>query len=262
METPFELPDGYRLLDLVEPAVDENEPDRHLEPLDEETVSLLRRRTRIGLARGPVREVAADRPGRVGYDIPLICVIQAHPETNVRWSRLVVDLSVSPGAVVADMSPVLVDGEHPVEVETTVGAGLTFQLASSVLGGALNPQLTRRRTVYCPRITSSGTGFTAAYWDFRASDREFLHVNEELRLLVDAPAGAPVDATVTMRVRIMPRGALRVVRLTGKLGTSEKRCRLAEPSGASAGASAAPAGLFGASNGPSLAPGTGGTQPT
>ncbi|WP_405720748.1 hypothetical protein [Streptomyces sp. NBC_00046] len=229
MLTHTELPEGYALLALVEPDVEEIEPDRQLQPLDEATITLLRRETRIGLALGPVRQVAAVVPDRSGYDVPLICVIQAHPESDVRWSRLVVDLSASPGAVVADMSPGLVEGEHPIEIETTMGAGLTFQVASSVLGAELAPQITRRRTVYCPRLTSSGVGFTAAYWDFRASDRQFLHVNEELRLLVDAPSGVPVDAKVTMRVRIMPRGVGRAIRLTGKLGTTERLCRLAEP---------------------------------
>ncbi|MFD7026464.1 hypothetical protein ACFWAR_00270 [Streptomyces sp. NPDC059917] len=229
MQTHTELPHGYELLDLVEPEVAEHEPDRQLEPLDESTITLLRRETRIGLARGPVRRVEAAPPGRSGYDVPLICVIQTHPESDVRWSRLVVDLSASQGAVVADMAPGLVEGEHPVEIETTLGAGLTFQMASSLIGAELAPQITRRRTVYCPRITSSGIGFTTAYWDFRASDQAFLHVNEELRLLVDAPAGVPVDAKVTMRVRVMPRGLGRVIRLTGKLGTTERLCRLADP---------------------------------
>ncbi|WP_329274630.1 hypothetical protein [Streptomyces sp. NBC_00691] len=232
MRTHTELPEGYELLDMVEPVVEEHEPDRQLAPIDEATITLLRRATRIGLALGPVRQVEDSLPGRSGYDVPLIFVIQTHPESVVRWSRLVVDLSASRGTVVADMSPVLVDGEHPVEIETTMGAGLTFQVASSLVGAELTPQITRRRTVYCPRITSSGVGFTTAYWDFRASDQEFLHVNEELRLLVDAPLGAPVDAKVTMRVRIMPRGLGRVIRLTGKLGTSEKLFRLAEPAAA------------------------------
>ncbi|MFJ8924670.1 hypothetical protein B046DRAFT_06972 [Streptomyces sp. LamerLS-316] len=229
MLTLPELPEGYELLDLVEPAVVENEPDRHLQPLDEATVRLMRRETRIGLARGPVRQVESHVPGHVGHDISLICVIQTHPESFVRWSRLVIDLSATGGAVVADMSPSLVEGEHPVEIETTLGGGLTFQVAASAVGAELVPQMTRRRTLYCPRITSSGIGFTTAYWDFRASDQEFLHVNEELRLLVDAPAGVPVEAKVTMRVRVMPRGIARIVRLTGKLGTREKLCRLAGP---------------------------------
>ncbi|MEU5657148.1 hypothetical protein ABZ802_16210 [Streptomyces sp. NPDC047737] len=229
MLTRPELPEGYELLDLVEPAVVETEPDRHLQPLDEATVRLLRRETRIGLARGPVRQVETQVSGHVGHDISLICVVQTHPESFVRWSRLVIDLSATGGAVVADMSPSLIEGEHPVEVETTLGGGLTFQVATAAVGAELMPQITRRRTLYCPRITSSGIGFTTAYWDFRASDQEFLHVNEELRLLVDAPVGVPVDAKVTMRVRVMPRGIGRLVRLTGKLGTSETLCRLAGP---------------------------------
>ncbi|MEI5103081.1 hypothetical protein RB200_36745 [Streptomyces sp. PmtG] len=227
MLTAAGLPAGFELIDLVTPAVEEDERDRDAAPVDETTVRLLRRETRIGLARGEVRRVPGAAAGRAGYDIPLICVVQTHPETDVRWSRLVIDLSVSPGALVADMSPTLVEGESPVELETTMGAGLSFNVAASALGAQLSPQVTRRKTVYCPRITSSGVGFTTAYWDFRTSDREFLHVNEELRLLVSAPDGAPVEAAVTLRARIVPKGIGRVVRLTGKLGGIESRCRFA-----------------------------------
>ncbi|MCI3934429.1 hypothetical protein [Streptomyces sp. AN091965] len=227
MLTATGLPAGYELIGLVTPAVDEDDLDRAPAPVGETTVTLLRRETRIGLARGAVRRVPGTEPGRTGYDIPLICVVQTHPETDVRWSRLVIDLSLSPGVVVADMSPALVDGESPVELETTLGAGLSFSVAASGLGAQLSPQVTRRKTVYCPRITSSGVGFTTAYWDFRTSDRAFLHVNEELRLLVSAPENTPVEASVTLRARIVPKGLGRVLRLTGKLGGVDARCRLA-----------------------------------
>lgn len=221
------LPPGFDLLGLVTPLVEEDAPDRAYEKIDEATVSLLRRETRIGLARGQVTAVDTGEPGIQGYDIPLICVVQTHPECTVRWSRLVLDLSPSPGATVADMSPTLVEGEEPIEIETTLGASLSFSAAGAALGTDLTPQLMRRRTVYCPRITSSGIGFTTAYWDFHASDREFLHVNEELRLLVRAPAGSAVDAVVTMRTRVVPRGLGRIVRISGKLAGFEGICRLA-----------------------------------
>ncbi len=223
---PHHLPPGFDLLGLVTPAVEEDEPDRAYQRVDEATVSLLRRETRIGLARGEVTAVDTGDPAVQGYDIPLICVVQTHPECTVRWSRLVIDLSPSPGATIADMSPTLVEGEEPIEIETSLGAGLSFSAAGAALGADLTPQLIRRRTVYCPRITSSGVGFSTAYWDFHASDREFLHVNEELRLLVRAPAAVAVDAVVTMRARVLPRGLGRVVRFSGKLAGFEGTCRL------------------------------------
>ncbi|MFF1926478.1 hypothetical protein ACFVW8_38685, partial [Streptomyces sp. NPDC058221] len=159
-------------------------------------------------------------------DIPLICVVQTHPESQVRWSRLVLNLSPTPGTTIADMSPVLVEGEVPQEIETTLGANLSFSVSGTPLGFEAGPQVVRRRTVYCPRITSSGIGLTTAYWDFRASGQEFLHVNEELRLLVRAPAGRPVDARVTLRARVLPRGVGRIVRMSGKLGRLDGLCRL------------------------------------
>lgn len=224
--SPVGLPEGYELVDLVEPVVEEEEPDRAFRTLDEGVIRTVRRETRIGLARGPVRPVDSGEAGRQGYDIPLICVVQPHPECEVRWTRLVLDLAVTPGARVEDMSPVLVEGEQPVEIETSLGTGLSFNVATLGLGAQVTPQVTRRRTVYCPRITSSGIGFSAAYWDFRASDQEFLHVNEELRLLVSAPSATPVDARVILRARVVPRGLARVVRLTGRLGALKGVCRL------------------------------------
>ncbi|MEV6201770.1 hypothetical protein AB0M64_17600 [Streptomyces sp. NPDC051771] len=222
------LPDGFTLLGLVEPAVEEDEADRAFTTLDEATVRVLRRETRIGLALGGITRVDAG-DGGYAYDIPLICVVQTHPESTVSWSRLVLDLSPTPGAVVADMSPVLVEGDTPQEIETSLGANLTFDVVGAPLGLEAGPQVLRRRTVYCPRITSSGIGFSTVYWDFRASDREFLHVNEELRLLVHTPSEAPVDARVTLRARVKPRGLGRFVRLSGKLAGFEGPCRLATP---------------------------------
>ncbi|MGA5066549.1 hypothetical protein ACPB9E_22760 [Streptomyces exfoliatus] len=220
------LPEGYRLVGLVEPTVEEDEADRAFTTVDETTVRLLRRETRIGLARGTVTPVDTGEPGLQGYDIPLILVVQTHPESTVAWSRLVLDLSPSPGATVAAMSPTLVEGDTPQEIETTLGANLTFSVAGTPLGLEAGPEVLRRRTVYCPRITSSGVGFTSAYWDFRASDRAFLHVNEELRLLVRAPAGQPVDAVVTLRTRVQPRGLGRFLRLSGKIAGIDGSCRL------------------------------------
>ncbi|MFD8973570.1 hypothetical protein [Streptomyces sp. NPDC059593] len=220
------LPDGFRIVGLVEPTVEEDEADRSFTTVDEATVRLLRRETRIGLASGRATPVDTGEPGVRGYDIPLILVVQTHPESRVAWSRLVLDLSPSPGTTITDMSPTLVEGDTPQEIETTVGANLTFSVAGTPLGVEAGPEILRRRTVYCPRITSSGIGFSTAYWDFRASDREFLHVNEELRLLVRTPADRPVDAVVTLRTRILPRGLGRVLRLSGKLGGIDGRCRL------------------------------------
>ncbi|MER5432318.1 hypothetical protein [Streptomyces sp. NPDC002588] len=213
-----ELPDRFELLALVEPEVEEDRDERGFEAVHEEVIRTMRRETRIGLARGTVQSLGTGEPGRRGYDIPLICVVQTHPECTVRWSRLVLDLSVTAGARVEDMAPILVEGQEPVEIETTLGVGLSFDTVVAGLGAELTPQVTRRRTVYCPRITSSGIGFPAACWDFRASDQEFLHVNEELRLLASAPDGAPLKARVTLRARVVPRGFARVVGLTGKLG--------------------------------------------
>lgn len=139
-EPTDQLPTGYDLLGLITPTVEENEPDRAFAPVDEATIRLLRRETRIGLARGTVTPVEADDPATQVYDIPLMCVVQTHPECAVRWSRLVLDLSPTPGATIVDMAPALVEGTTPMEIETTLGADLGFDVVGSVLTAQATPR--------------------------------------------------------------------------------------------------------------------------
>ncbi|GGP33013.1 hypothetical protein GCM10010278_05610 [Streptomyces melanogenes] len=222
--------DDDRFVVVAEGAleVDEQEADRAgFLTAEERELTLRGHGNRVGIAvREPERVVSSDAgPGRVAYDVGLMLIVHAHPECRFVWSRLVVDLTATPGAVIEDMAPSEVE-ETPVEVETTVGAGLTFSTAVVPVDVELRPELTRRRTVHFPTLTASGTGFHKAYWDFQATDDSYLHTNRELRLLISAPAGAPVTASFQVRARLRLRGARNLVAFRAKKGSLDTRITL------------------------------------
>jgi hypothetical protein len=160
-------------------------------------IPLLLRENRIALARGAAtrveeageEEAKEGDPPAVVYDVPLTCVVHAHPRCRFEWSRLMVDLNPTPGALIRDMAPREVMDDHPVELITKVGVGLKFEVAANVLGAQISPEYSSSRTVYFPRIVSSGANFSRGYWDFLALGNRYLHANRELRLLVAAPPG-------------------------------------------------------------------------
>ncbi|MFZ0118737.1 MAG: hypothetical protein WAL99_04675 [Pseudonocardiaceae bacterium] len=220
------LPDGYELVDIDGVDLDADEPDRSWEVIDDSLVSVLRQETRFGLAKGSVSPVSTGDPGRAGFDVPLICVLHAHPESDVRWARLVVDFAPTVGATVEDMSPQTITGTTPIEVQTTVGVGLSFSALSSAVDAKLNPEITRKKTVYFPELTSSGPGFHQAYWTFMAGNQPTVHVDRELRLLVSAPAAQPLYAAFTLRAKIAPKGVARLLPFVARVGKAGRTYRL------------------------------------
>ena len=187
--------------------------------IDDESIELLRRANRIGLARGEPVAVAGDAVpvGRSVVDVPLLFALHAHPECVYEWARIIVDLSVTDDAVVADMSPRDVE-DIAVDVETKIGGELSFSLVAKAIDVSAAPELTRKRTVFMPTVTASGTGFHKAYWDFHAKAGDYLHADKLLHLLVSSPADVPVMATVTARARVRFRGLARLIPLLGRTG--------------------------------------------
>lgn len=187
--------------------------------IDDATISLLRRENRVGIARGtptPVDSTAVP-PGRSVIDIPLLFALQAHPECVYNWARIVVDLSPTQDAVIADMSPRDVS-DVPVEVETGVGLGLSLSVMTRVVDLGAKPELSSKRTVFFPTVAATGTGFHKAYWDFYAKAGDYLHADKELHLLISAPSGTPVTATLTIRAKIRFRGLARLIPLLCRTG--------------------------------------------
>ncbi|WP_275001196.1 hypothetical protein [Promicromonospora iranensis] len=203
--------DDFRLVETFELEPDYEEIDRsRYSPIEDRAIEVMGRENRIGLAlRSPVL-VATGEPGRAAYDVGLMLVVHAHPECRFAWSRLVVDLSDTPEGIVEDMVPSEVQ-EEAVEMETRVGAGLTFSTVVNVVNVELGPEIAQKRTIYFPTVTASGTGFRKAYWDFMAKGGDYLHSNRELRLLVSAPAGTAVVASLTLRARLRLPGIQNLV---------------------------------------------------
>jgi hypothetical protein len=187
--------------------------------IDDETISLLRRENRVGIARGTPLPVvsSAVQPGRSVVDVPLLFALQAHPECIYSWARIVIDLSSTRGAVIADMSPRDVQ-DVAVDVETTVGADLSLSVVAKAIDVSVGPEVTRKRTVFFPTVTASGTGFRKAYWDFYAKAGDYLHADKELHLLINAPVDIPVTAAFTVRAKVRFRGLARLIPLLGRTG--------------------------------------------
>jgi hypothetical protein len=213
-------------LDLDEEGLaDERGSGPASEIVGDKDIRLMLRRNRIALAKGAVTRVAG-AGGVVGYDIPLTCAVHSDPDCRFRWSRLIVDLTATPGARIADMVPREVLDDQPVELTTTIGLGLKFNVASTVLGAELTPQYSQKRTVYYPQIVSSGTGFARGYWDFLALDDRYLHADRELRLLAEAPVDAPVSARFQLRAKVKLAGIAGLIPLLARSGAIEGVYRL------------------------------------
>lgn len=209
--------------------IDEEEADRALtEIIDDETVQLMRHENRVALARAPAEPVFGPgvSPDRSAYQVPLLFVVHAHPECTFAWSRLIVDLSPTPDCVVADMAPRQVE-DVAVDVETSIGLGLSFSIAAAAVDVGAKPELAKKRTVFFPTLLASGVGFRKAYWDFQAKAGDYLHTDKELRLLIDAPADTSVMADLTVRAKVRFRGLPRLIPLLARTARTDARIRLA-----------------------------------
>jgi hypothetical protein len=213
----------------LEPEETEDSRGGYLSP-SEGVIFLRGHPNRMGISvRKPVPVVTDDVPaGHVACDVALMLVLHAHPKCRFTWSRLIVDLSATPEVKIQDMVPSEVE-EVPVEIETKIGAGLKFATVLKAVDIEVNPELARKRTVHFPTVLASGTGFTQAYWDFTAGGDTYLHVNRELRLLVTAPAGSPIEASFKISAEARMNGLPGILRLRGKNGCHGSTVTLVEP---------------------------------
>jgi hypothetical protein len=200
------------------------------EVIDDRDINVFRNQNRIALAKGVTTKLppgAEGDPGQEYYDLPLICVVHAAPGCRFQWARLTVDLSPTVGARIRDMAPRDVQSDEPVEITTTVSAGLQFANVVSVLGASVGNERTTSRKVYYPKILSSGPGFARGYWDFHSTGDAYLHSNRELRLLIGAPPGADLVARFRLKAEVAVAGLARVVPLLSRRGGEiDELCRL------------------------------------
>jgi hypothetical protein len=183
--------------------------------IDDQDVALLQHRNRVALALGPIQRLEeVPQAGTMAYyNVPLLCVLHPSEGCVFRTARLTVDLRPTSGALVRDMSPRDVGGDEPVELTTTVTAGLTFSIVPSVIEAEARRERASTRSVYRPTIVSSGRGFARAFWDFRAHPGDRLQPDRELRLLVEAPTGSPLLARFNLSARVTMGGAGRLIPL-------------------------------------------------
>src|SRR5262245_8347170 len=130
------------------------------------------------------------------------------------------------GAIIRDMAPREIRGEKPVELKTSVSAGLKFETAAKVLSAEIKPEYTNSRTVYYPEIVSAGPNFSRGYWDFLALTSDYLHANRELRLLVSAQSGMPVQVRFNLRAKVKFAGAMGLIPLLARSGEINETYRL------------------------------------
>jgi hypothetical protein len=228
MQNDFEI-----LLDMpldVDEAGVERGVERGVEAIiGDQDIRLILRENRIALAKGKtilIQPPEDAEPGLAYHDVPLICVVHSHPECRFRWARLMIDLSPTKGAKIRDMAPREVRGDKPVELKTSVSAGFKFETAAKVLSAEVKPEYTNSRTVYYPEIVSAGPNFTRGYWDFLALTSDYLHANRELRLLVSAQSGVPVQARFNLRAKVKFAGAMGLIPLLARSGEVNETYRL------------------------------------
>lgn len=187
------------------------------EVIDDKTIDLMRRQNRVGISRGAASPVSSPAipPGWSVVTVPLIFALQAHPDCVYRWARIIVDLSVTGGAIIKDMSPRDVQDE-PVEVTTTVGVDLSLKVAAKAVDVGAKPEFSQKRTVFFPTVAATGTGFHKAYWDFYAKGGDYLHADKELQMLVQFPATVPLMALLTVRARVRFRGVAAMIPLLAR----------------------------------------------
>jgi hypothetical protein len=185
--------------------------------IDDKTIDLLRRQNRVGISRGAVSQVNSEAipPGWSVVAVPLFFALQAHPECVYQWARIIVDLGVTEGAIIKDMSPRDVQ-DVAVDVTTAIGVGLSFSVAAKAVDVSAKPELSRKRTVFFPTVAASGTGFHQAYWDFSAKAGDYLHADKELQLLVQFPAAVALMARLTVRAKVRFRGIAALIPLLAR----------------------------------------------
>jgi len=190
--------------------------------IDDKSIDLMSKENRVGIARGTptVVKSPAVPAGRSIVDIPLLFALQAHPDCVYRWARIVVDLSVTEGALIHGMSPDDVQ-DVPVEVETTVGVDLSVSTVAKAVDVGAHPEISRKRTVFFPTIAASGVGFRKSYWDFYPKAGDYLHADKELHLVVNAPADVAVMAQLTVRAKVRLRGIGQLIPLLSSKGGIE-----------------------------------------
>jgi hypothetical protein len=197
--------------------------------IDDQDLGLLSHRNRVALGLGPIEylDEPSESDGIVYCNVPLKCVLHPSDGCVFHAARLTVDLRPTDDALVRDMSPRDVRGDEPVELTTTVCAGLKFTIVPTMVEVDARHERTSTRSVYHPTIVTSGRGFARAFWDFRTRPGDPLQPDRELRLLIEAPRGRPLLARFNLSARVTIGGAGRLIPLLRRRAEIDKTYQLA-----------------------------------
>jgi hypothetical protein len=183
---------GVFALDLERDRLTTRADDETRVLLEDWNAGLLGQENRITLVKRKTRRVqptAGVDSQLTYYDVGLALSLMPDVKCQFVSTTLKVDFSPTGGAVIRSMAPLEVIGQHPVELETKIGAELKFEVTKDVLSAGVSPELSQKRTVYYPEITGSGEGTKVALWRMVARGGQEIRSNRDLRILVSAPLG-------------------------------------------------------------------------
>lgn len=182
----------------------------------DESIRVLARGNTIGVSVQPLTESSIGDKKLV--DMKMICVAQAHPECEYKWVTATIRFPSNEGYLIKDMSPRKVTGK-PAKLTTTYNGGLSFEIEATPVKAVaeLGKEQQTEKEIFYPEVIGSGVGFSHAQWEFSDGDHAKLHVDRELRLLVEHPGLINVvKVTITLRAEVFVKGILSYIPLVGR----------------------------------------------
>jgi len=210
-EIEFDLP-----LEIDEQAFSERSFASNV--IIDESIKLLARKNRLGISVKPLQQMEFPLENRKLVDLKLICLAHADPECEFQWVTATIGFSKQQGVIIKDMSPRKVVG-NPIKMKTTYSGGANFEVDVKPIkaGLELGREQQIEREIYFPEIISSGIGFSSAQWDFKAGEQLQLHVDRELRLLLEYPYLTKfVSVKFVLRAEVSVKGVLSYIPMVGK----------------------------------------------
>jgi hypothetical protein len=186
--------------------------------LIDESIKILARKNRLGISVKPLQQTEFPAEDKKFADLKIVCLAHADPECEFKWVTFTAGFSKMQGVIIKDMSPRKVVG-NPVKMTTTYKSGANFdvEIAPVAAGVSIGRDQQAEREVYFPEITGSGVGFSHAQWDFKAGDQADLHVDRDLRLLLEYPYLTKfISVKFTIRAEVSVKGLLSYIPLVGK----------------------------------------------
>jgi hypothetical protein len=209
---------GAALLSAVPHAAEVFRPD--LTPqtiLKDETVKVMLRDNRLGLLEEALAVARIQDTDQVYAVLKLRCVAQAHPECRFRWVRLALNFGDDSDVTIRGMEPREVKYEQALKITTKTSGSVGLEATELKIGPKASAEVTKEYQIYVPEITSTGIGFSAAYWNFQALGESDLFVDSDLQLMITYPVSiADVNAAFTLRAGVGLKGWIGSIPLVTK----------------------------------------------